>query len=97
VDALRCYQKSLALKRMLGDSQGEALDYETMAQDYEYAGNFEQAMENYKIVLDIYQQLGLKSEIQRVQTILDELQDQVENVNELNEDEMYSIKARDFL
>ena len=96
LEALRCHQKSLELKGTLGDQKGEALSYETMAQDAEYEDDYETAIENYNKVLEIYQSLGLKPEIQRIQKILTQLNREINDWENKNEDDMFSSKAGNF-
>ncbi len=58
--------------------------------------DYETAIENYNKVLEIYQSLGLKPEIQRIQKILTQLNREINDRENKNEDDMFSLKAGNF-
>jgi tetratricopeptide (TPR) repeat protein len=94
VEALRAHQRSLELKRTLGDHQGEAQNYETYAQDLEYEGKFEEAIAEYKKALEIFQDLKLSPEIRRVEDAIARIHAENEADQEFDADEMFIARAR---
>lgn len=94
VNALRTHQKSLELKRIVGDNKGEAISFETMAEDAEYDDDINGAIENYEKALQIYEKLGLKEDITRIKSALEDLK---ASKTANSDDDMYMFKSRDFL
>ena len=56
--AIEYYQQSLAIKREIGDRNGEANSYNNLGSVYDSLGQYQQAIEYHQPALQLYQQLG---------------------------------------
>nr|MDO8113972.1 tetratricopeptide repeat protein [Candidatus Sigynarchaeota archaeon] len=86
--ALRAHTASLDLKRKIGDRRGEALSLYYMGQSEADAGVFDKARDNFEKALEIFQNMGLKDDVKKVQRELEELdgmEDEYEEDMEIGE------------
>lgn len=82
VDALKCHQRALALKKLSGDILGQADYLRYIGQDYETSGNYDIARDYYEQSLVLYEKLGNKEGIEKVNKLLDNLDEIEEEFDE---------------
>lgn len=82
VESLRCHQRSLALKRLSGDELGEAANLRYIGQTYENSGNYEIARDYYEKSLAIYEDLNHQQGIERLNHLLDDLDELQDEMDE---------------
>jgi tetratricopeptide (TPR) repeat protein len=97
VNALRSHQKSLELRRVMGDFEGEARNYETIAQDFEYDEKYNEAIAEYQKALTIYEKLGLHPDHKRIARAIESAKELAEHSTDYDDSEMYEMKAGNFL
>ena len=89
VDALRSHQLSLEIKRTIGDVDQYAQSLFIFAQDLDYLGKFDEALEKYNEVKVIYERIG---DTQRIKEVEDAITNMKEEKHIREEyDEKYSI------
>ncbi len=97
VQALRSHQKSLELKRIVGHSKKEAEYFETLGQDFEFAGQLAEAISEYGRAFIIYQELGLEKEMKRANMAIETFQQLLEEEEHLAHSNTYDLQGVDFL
>jgi tetratricopeptide (TPR) repeat protein len=94
VEALKAHQKSLELKRILGDIKGVAILYETYAQDLEYNEKYPEAIHEYEKAMKIFNDLGMSKDADRIASFILRVKAEIEANQEFNENDMYLFMAR---
>jgi tetratricopeptide (TPR) repeat protein len=94
VEALRAHQKSLEMKRVLGDIKGVAVLYETYAQDLEFNEKYNEAIHEYEKAMKIYKDLNMQNEVDRLNNMIQRVKDEIDALQEFDEEQMYLFKAR---
>ncbi|MHA1792978.1 MAG: tetratricopeptide repeat protein [Promethearchaeota archaeon] len=97
--ALKAHRASLEIKKVLGDRRGEALSLLYLGQSQIDAGDFENARKNLERALEIFTKMGLKDDIKRVESELedlDALEEEFELELEINH-KFHGITGDDFL
>jgi tetratricopeptide (TPR) repeat protein len=82
VDALKCHQRALALKKLSGDIAGQADYLRYIGQDYETSGNYTIARDYYEQSQKLYEKIGSKDEISKINKLLDNLDEIEEELDE---------------
>jgi tetratricopeptide (TPR) repeat protein len=89
VDSLRSHQLSLEIKRTIGDIDQYAQSLLIFAQDLDYAGKFEEALEKYNEVKSIYERIGDTQKIKEIDEAIANMKEEEHIRKEY--DEKYSI------
>ena len=97
IKSLRSHQKSLKIKKSLGDNSGEALSLETMAQDLEFAENYADANAEYEKALTIYDKLGLHKDVKRMNVAIQRNKDVMSDKADYDSSEMYTMNTQNFI
>ena len=63
----------------------------------EYGEEFEKALEEYNHALDIFDSLGLKTDIKRIQDAIENVNALIEDTSEFDDLYMYDLHTGDFL
>ncbi len=76
VEALKSHQRSLEIKRTVGDVLEIAHTLFIYAQDLEFAGKFKEAIGKYEEALDVYEEVGDTKKIKEIEEAIERLEDE---------------------
>ncbi|MGD2110971.1 MAG: tetratricopeptide repeat protein, partial [Phycisphaerae bacterium] len=74
--AEKMHRKSLAIEEKLGRLEGMAIQYGNLGTVYEQRGDVATAREYWTKARDLFEQIGIPHEVEKVQAWLDELEDE---------------------